>query len=298
LNLEKIKVERELQRLTARESDNGFGLALSDSRVLAAQRRADKLSAELARVTSLKAERTTSWQIASQVLRVVEQWLRDGKPRGTTLEAVETEPKLLKGETITDAITRLRKAVAELQAGLHRIRSAPLPASHAKRKARQQVAQLAERGGANVSALLVEQSDGKLQFQREMLRVQMHNIPKAPAAIGYGEVIDPVALAAWLDPQALLKKLDAEIDSKSDDKAALTPEARQQREAEVMADLLAAETEEAALVFQAQSRNLPVEHRADISPLAILGMQLVTAPRALPSPASDPMHAFDLVGRS
>jgi hypothetical protein len=38
-----------------------------------------------------------------------------------------------------------------------------------------------------------------------------------------------------------------------------------------MGDLLAVERDEAALVWQAQ--NLPVEHRADISPLALLGLR-------------------------
>jgi hypothetical protein len=47
-----------------------------------------------------------------------------------------------------------------------------------------------------------------------------------------------------------------------------------------MGDLLAAERDEAALVWQAQAQGLPVEHRADISPLAILQVRLVTTPRA------------------
>jgi hypothetical protein len=41
----------------------------------------------------------------------------------------------------------------------------------------------------------------------------------------------------------------------------------------VMGDLLAVERDEAALVWQAQAQNLPVEHRADISPLALLGLR-------------------------
>lgn len=77
-------------------------------------------------------------------------------------------------------------------------------------------------------------------------------------------------LFAWLHRDALIRPLDAEIDAEADDVAALTHEVRQQREAEVMADLLAVEYDEAALVWRAMDERLPVEHRADCAPLAIL----------------------------
>jgi hypothetical protein len=74
----------------------------------------------------------------------------------------------------------------------------------------------------------------------------------------------------------------------------LTHEERQQREAEVRADLLAVERDEAALVWQAQAQGLPVEHRADISPLALLGVTLVTTPRADGLPETSPGLSWDL----
>ena len=45
-----------------------------------------------------------------------------------------------------------------------------------------------------------------------------------------------------------------------------------------MRDILAVEREEAAHVWQAQEAGLPVEHRDDVSPLAVLGIRLVTLP--------------------
>jgi hypothetical protein len=61
-------------------------------------------------------------------------------------------------------------------------------------------------------------------------------------------VPDAVALVAWLHKDALIAALDREIASGGDDKSALSHEARQQREAETMGDLLAIERDEAALV--------------------------------------------------
>jgi hypothetical protein len=74
----------------------------------------------------------------------------------------------------------------------------------------------------------------------------------------------------------------------------LTHEARQTRTAEAMNDLIDIEKQEAELVFRGQSEGLPCEHRADINPVALLGLRLVTAPRAAPSGTS-PGHAWDIV---
>jgi hypothetical protein len=46
-----------------------------------------------------------------------------------------------------------------------------------------------------------------------------------------------------------------------------------------------------------QPERLPVEHRSDINPLALLGLRLITAPHAVPSPGSTmaiALHDFDV----
>ena len=112
-------------------------------------------------------------------------------------------------------------------------------------------------------------------------------------ALVFGEVPDTIALFAWLHRDLLIKRLDAEIDTESDDASALTHEARQQAEAEVMGDLLDIERQEAALSWQAQAQGLPCEHRSDISPVALLAMRLVTPPRA-GLPQTSPGPSWDL----
>jgi hypothetical protein len=92
-----------------------------------------------------------------------------------------------------------------------------------------------------------------------------------------------------------LAALDREIASEADDKAALTHEARQKAEAEVMGDLLAIERQEASLVWRAQSENLPVEHRPDCSPLALLGLRLIAA-AGNGAAGSSSAHSYDVIG--
>ena len=105
---------------------------------------------------------------------------------------------------------------------------------------------------------------------------------------------DTVALVAWLHKDALIAALDREIASEADDKAALSHEAREKAVAETQADLLAVERDESWFVWQAQSQGLPVEHRPDIAPLALLNVRLVTTPRADAFPETTPGCSWPL----
>ena len=109
---------------------------------------------------------------------------------------------------------------------------------------------------------------------------------------------DALALVAYLHKSALIAALDAEIDAESDDAASLSHEDRQLREAEAQDDLLDIERQEAALIWLAQDERLPVEHRVDCSPLAILQCRLIsTAATNGHAAATSWMHGFDVVRR-
>ena len=67
--------------------------------------------------------------------------------------------------------------------------------------------------------------------------------------LAFTEVPDTIALICWLHKEPLLAALSALVDAESDDAASLSHEARQQREAEAMGDLIDIERQEAELVF-------------------------------------------------
>jgi hypothetical protein len=212
-------------------------------------------------------------------------------PGNCQIAEIEIEPpKLLKGETTLDAIERLRRRGRELKADLHRIRSAPFPSTYAKQRMREQIEALAQ-GAPSVSRLV--ELDGPLEFQTQRLTSEVRG---ERLSLAFTEVPDPVALVAWLHKDALIAALDREIASESDDKSALSHEARQKAEAEVMGDLLAVERDESWFVWQAQAQGLPCEHRGDISPLALLGLRLVTTPRAPDGPSSPSQAGYNLIG--
>jgi hypothetical protein len=161
--------------------------------------------------------------------------LKNGVPPGVVLEDIEVEPpKLLKGESVLDAIERIRRRGRELKADLHRIRSAPFPSSYAKQQMRAQIEALALQGEPNVSGLI--EHDRPVTWPTEMLRSDVRGGDHL--ALGFAEVHPVLPVIAWPHKDALIAALDREITSEADDKAALSPEARQQAEAEVMGDLL------------------------------------------------------------
>jgi hypothetical protein len=213
-------------------------------------------------------------ETASAALASVETWLKSGRPHGTVLEEFDgPEPKLNKGETVADAIERLRRRGRELCADLHRIASAPFPSSYAEQRMRVQVEALAMQGEPDVTNLI--EHDGKIEFQT--MRVQSQLIG-AERSLAFTEIEAATPFQAWMHKDALIKRLDAKIGS----------------EAETMGDLLAVERDESFFAWRAQSEGLPCEHRADISPLALLGLRLVTAPRANETPGTTPGYSWPM----
>ena len=67
--------------------------------------------------------------------------------------------------------------------------------------------------------------------------LQVGGYTRSRVPLAFAEIPDTVALIAWLHRDALIAALDREIDTEADDKAALSHEARQKAEAEVMGDL-------------------------------------------------------------
>jgi hypothetical protein len=290
LNAERIKAEQRLERLVGHPSTGGFGLKPDDdARVTAQTKLVKKLTGDVERLNQRSEARAAAWRTASGALQNIEQWLRHGKPHGTVLQDFEGEPpKLNKNETIVDAISRLQRRNRELKADLARIAAAPMPSSHCKRRLREQIERLALTGTPDVTMLV--EHDRDVSWPMMSVRSQVFNAQ--PGATAFAEIPDTLAILAFLLKPTLLAALDAQIDAESDDKAALSSEDRQQREAEVMGDLLAVERDESHFVWLAQSQNLPCEHRADVSPAAILSVQVVTVPRAATLPGSSVEHAM------
>ena len=292
-SLERTAAQNRLQQLTGHRSVGGHEQPADANSVIQAQKLVDKSSADLERLKQLQEVRAAAWTNASQATAAVESWCRDGRPQGVVLHDHETEPpKLLKSESLLDGIERLRRRGRELRADLHRIASAPFPSSHAKAQMRRQIEILAQRGQPDVGLLIEHDRDIAWQLMR--LTSEVHAEKRH---LAFTEVPDTVALFAWLHKSALIAALDALVDAESDDAASLTHEARERAEAEVRRDLLSVERDESALVWRAQSESLPVEHRSDCDPRAILQIRMITVTNGH-APETTPGYAYDRVNSS
>jgi hypothetical protein len=292
-SMARVDAANALKRLTDHAQDGGFGLKPDDRRVIEAQRLLDKLTADFKRVQELQEVRSAAWQTASGALAAVEDYVRHGVPGNCKLEVVEIEvPKLAKGEnSLLDAIENRRRRARELRADAHRIRSAPYPSAYCRAQMREQIEALAMQGAPSVSSLI--ELDGKIEFQTQRVTSEVHAERRS---LAFTEVPDALALVAWMHRDALIAALDREIAVEGDDKAALSHEARQQREAEAMGDLLSIEREEAALIWTAQAQGLPCEFRHDTNPLAILQLRLITVAPNNGHASSPERASFDLAG--
>ncbi len=264
-----IEAANALKRLTDHPQDGGFNLPPDDR---ARHRRAtDARQGDRRFRAAQAAQRDADGGMAGGERRAGER--RDMVAKWQARRHARCEdcrgraPKLNKGETgLLDAIENCAGACRELRADLHRIASAPFPRAYAKSAMRAQIEALAMQGAPSVSRLI--ELDGTVEFQTQHLQSEVHAERRA---VAFTEDADAVALIAWLHKDALIAALDREIASEADDKAALTHEARQKAEAEVMGDLLAVERDESCACVAGAGARSAGEHRADISPLALLG---------------------------
>jgi hypothetical protein len=292
LSAERTEAEQRLKRLLAPAAENGFHLRDDDRRVTEQRRLIDKLTADLKLLNERSEARAAAFRAASQPKAAVESWLRDGRPGNTVLQDFETpEVKLAKGESLMDALDKVRRRGRELKADLHRIASAPYPSSHARAKIRTEVEALAMQGTPVVSNVI--EHDGTIIWPTRRVQSEVYG---AERSLAFSEPHDAVALVAWLHKDALIAALYREITAESDDAAALSPIERETRTAETMGDLLDVERQEAALVWRGQAEGLPVEHRSDCDPCAILQVRLITAPRGTNGHSSPERASYNLAG--
>ncbi|WP_136626025.1 hypothetical protein [Bradyrhizobium macuxiense] len=271
-----LDIQRHRDRLRELQMPRGQGgpdLPDDDVRVLHEQRRLDQKTAELVRRTQRRDLNGSRWNNLSAVVTNCETCIRT-KPNGAAIVMRPAiEPNLKKGETVIDALERLRRRARELQADLARVRAAPWPSGLAKERMRKQIDQLAEAGRPIAHHAIDHGED--IAFATTTYQVPIANVD--PSAIGFAEVRDALALVAWLHRDTLTAALDREIDEVADDKAALTREQRQKAEAQILADVLATEREECALIEAAQDDGITIDYRVDCDPRAVLGIAWVSA---------------------
>ena len=179
----------------------------------------------------------------------------------------------------------------ELAADLHRAKSAPWPSSLAKEKAKAAILALAERGTPNFDTMIEHGS--RLAFPMVSMQSMVHGT-ETPA-LAFAEGTDSIGLICWLLRDQMQARINAGIDEVADDKNALDERQRADMTAQITADELLIQRAECSLIWHAEAQGEIIDFRADTSPLALLGIQLRTAPAINPSPGTSRDHGYDVV---
>jgi hypothetical protein len=194
---EKAAIDRRLAELTRRVQEGGFGLDDDAPQVVAENKKLKRVTAEIARLKELDEVRGQRWTIAGQTVQKVEAFLREGVPGGVSLaeaDDIAAADVLKKGETLVDAIERLRHRVRELKADLHRIRSSCFPKAIARQRLLQQIDAMA--ANAPDTSPLIEHADGKIVFPTKSVSALVQNFSGTEPAVVFVEVPDIAAIMA------------------------------------------------------------------------------------------------------
>lgn len=269
--LTKFEHERHLRSLQSRDI-LPQALPDDDPAVVRQREKIEAADAELRRLEDRRDARSAEWQGLGQPVDAAERWLAS-LPPDAVLEPAEVEvPKLNKSETPTTGVDRLRRKRRDLLADMQAVDAAPITSTTAKAKVRAEIEALADRGRPDLFGT-IEHGDA-IRWPESSISAPLLGFVAADGAPqlqghAHAKVADSLALVAWLYKGDLLAALDAEVDSISDDAAALTDEERAARRADIAASVLDCERAECSLV---ESIGGAVAYRPDTDPRALLAV--------------------------
>ncbi|CAJ0848995.1 hypothetical protein AMST5_00059 [freshwater sediment metagenome] len=196
---------------------------------------------------------------------------------------VVTAPELRKGQSWFDAVAEVRARIEKHRAERQAAIDAPQPSESAKARARAEIEALAEKGAPSVMAL-IESPNGGIEwpssYQLAGAAMRGHEVVGRVGRDGYK--FDPLPFSVWLNKAELIKRIEAEIDSRADDRSALDPATRQKKIAQADANRFEAELLEEAIICAAEQAGVVIQRRPDADVRAVLGLSPdLPAPRGL-----------------
>ncbi len=210
---------------------------------------------EIERLQNLLAKHQARFTECANAASTIRRFI-DMLPVGTTLEdAPREKPQLRKGETLLQAVTRMRSEIATLRAEQRRVFACVPTATEAKAAGRAYVRNLAKAGRPSIKATHAEFG---ITFEADTFAT--------------GANVKAMAILAWLDPDALIARIDAEIDARPTTDLALTAKQKAERLADVTAKLGALEHMEERAIELAADDGQTITRRYDADPAAVLSV--------------------------
>jgi len=241
-------------------------LEIDDPRVLAEDKKIDRLAASIAPLQQAYDKRAAEWQEISGLVSAIEKFCRALPAETKLLRYSGPEPKLGKNEDFAGAIERCRRRLRELHADKSKFSTAPILSVRAKEIIRTEIERHAELGRPDLAPVL----DHGEPIRWPTAALNHLGRQRLDAAVGQADTFDGLAVLIWLFKPQLIDALEKEIDAIADDAAALSEADRDRLMAEVERDLLAVQRDEEFFIRQAAN----VARRRDAHPLAVLQLEM------------------------
>lgn len=255
---EKVSAQNRINHLRGKYRLTDDATEVTDS--LALIKQIDGELADVSDAYNLRAERMA---LVRGLVDDIDRWLR-GLPNSVALTLHTSEVSGLRpGESPAAAVERLREQASQLRADIRATRSAPISSAEAKRLAREQVRQLAEKGRPSTLPTI------ELGEAVRWPTVRIEGEAVKDRSQVWSQTIDPVATLAWLFPEEMTAALHRDIDELADDEAALSDQERADRIKALQAKLLETERQEAAAILASGGA---ATWRRDLDPRAALGL--------------------------
>jgi hypothetical protein len=201
----------------------------------------------------------------SALIHKINQWLMELRlPPGAVLEeAPQVGIDVKNGQTLSAAIETTRNDIKSLQQKLAAVRSAPLPQADQIRAAETFVAKMAATAKPTVAVMRDDQI--RLTFKDSVV----------------GGTDDVLALACWLQPEAVVAALTRDIEAQPTPINPLTRADRLQQVSELEGQLLELGFLEEGLILRTARDGIDVMRRGDADPRCVLGVVIVKAKTAM-----------------
>ena len=269
--------ENRIRSLMTATGNGGFGLPKEHPSVTSEQEKLKKVEANIKRLSALQSSRSDNWNAVGGLLESLERYLSQFGAEDKITEHDAPPVKLLKGQSPNSAVEACRARIERLRQDLNMVKSAPITTARAKEIARNQIMAFAERGRPDVTSTI---NHGEPVSWPSVEQTPLTVYGSKDRIVVYPNGNDGSAMLAWVHRDALIARIEAEIDAESDDSKALTDEDRCERMTSIRSQILATEREEEAHITAALDAMSGIVRRRDADPRAVLGLaDSLPAPR-------------------
>lgn len=242
---------------------------------------ADAINLEIARLDGVRSVQDRRHRDLAELVAHLDEWLRR-QPRHIVFEEARVVERVSpnEGESIPQAIERLRREIDNTQAVLRHVEMAPPPKAILKAQAEAQIEALAKQGTPQLT-ITPEGISVKFRPKEYTPNFGMSAASDnggVPFASNSPEFA--AALLAFLHPAILISRVWKIIDGLPENKNAMTVERKRERLADIRGNLQQLERWECSMVDRANDEGIEVSHRVDADARAVLGIQVKTSKRA------------------